>query len=82
MDAIELAEYLEDYSEYERSTDIEAAAMLRRQHEAIAELRMALIGVQNHTEKWTTPFQLAKRALKDTAQFGSKSQPAYTEDLK
>lgn len=29
MNALELAEYLEDYSTYERATDIEAAAMCR-----------------------------------------------------
>lgn len=43
----------------------ESAEILRQQHEAIVKLRSALIGVQNHTEKWTTPFQLAEQALKD-----------------
>lgn len=42
MNAIELAEYLEDYSEYERATDIEAADMLRKQHAAIVKLRSAI----------------------------------------
>lgn len=49
-----------------RESERELMDVRDKQHEAIVKLREALIGVQNHTEKWTTPFQLAKRALKDT----------------
>lgn len=81
MNAIELAEYLEDYSEYERATDIEAAEMLRTQHAVIAGLREALdwcIAKINCPSPATVN---AKQAMKDTAQFDSLNQPAYTEDF-
>lgn len=81
MNAIELAEYLEDYSEYERATDIEAADMLRKQHAAIVKLRGALdwcIAKINCPSPATVN---AKQAMKDTAQFDSLNQPAYTEDF-
>lgn len=72
MNAIELAEYLEDYSEYERAKDLAAAAMLRRQHneltlmhEAIVELREALGGVMK-LNNGELEFVLAFKVLNET----------------
>ena len=66
MNALELAEECQDG--YPLAPDaIAAAALLRRQHEAIVKLREALLVIQNKAGGTSTmAYRVAEKALADT----------------
>lgn len=81
MNAIELADGID-----EKIGPTETTRILRKQYEAIVKLREALscsLWRMNEYgyQAMEGTIARAEQALKDTAQFDSKSQPAYTEEI-
>ena len=65
MNALELIKYLESDASLTNAC-AEAAEMLRRQHEAIKQLRTALDHAKDYSPIGGEAFEAAKKALADT----------------
>ena len=70
MNALELADFMQSkYDLFPNSEQMQVAALLRRQHEAIKQLRGALTNIERRSSLDSYANVLAKKALADTEEF-------------